>query len=165
MFPRAKLLWDKKTFTVNKQCIQVKGVKVVSLRSLPFPETLLPTKHSPMVGKNGFRTLWIRNQNPRCGINCWLILRRVSESKVIIWLPQVQGQTYELLIILTHLSKIRFYDKTHIYWTLTICCVINLGQSKSNVVFYFCHYSVSAWETAAGVVWWVCENTRKPSAR
>lgn len=145
----------------------MKGVKVVPLRSLPFSETLLPTKHSPMVGKNGFRALWIRNQNPRCGINCWLILRRVSESKVIIWLPQAQGQTYELLIILTRLSKIRFYDKTHIYWTLTIYIDIYLyiwlRAVKIKCVFYFCHYSVSAWETAGGVVWCVCENTQKPS--
>lgn len=110
----------------------MKGVKVVPLRSLPFPETLLPTKHSPMICKNRFRASWIRNQNPRCRINCWLILRRVSESQVIIWLPQAQGQTYELLIILTHLSKIRFYDKTHIYWTLYIY-IYDLGKSKSSV--------------------------------
>lgn len=141
----------------------MKGVKVVPLRSLPFPETLLPTKHSPMICKNRFRASWIRNQNPRCRINCWLILRRVSESQVIIWLPQAQGQTYELLIILTHLSKIRFYDKTHIYWTLYI--YIWLREVKIKCVFYFCHYSVSAWETAGGLVWYVCENTQTPSAQ
>lgn len=129
----AKLLWDKKTFTVNEQCIQVKGVKVVPLRSLPFPKPLLPIKHSPMVGKNRFKASWIRNQNPRCKISCWLILRRVSESKVIIWLPQAQGQTNELLIILTHLSKTRFlWQNTHTF-TEHLLYVTNLEQSISSV--------------------------------
>lgn len=53
--------------------------------------------------------------SPGCRIHSWLTGEGISESKVVTWLPQAGGQTNQLLIILTNLSRSKVFVSEHTF--------------------------------------------------
>lgn len=175
MFSRAKLLWqgwDKKThckWTVHASMWMgsegeggpFKNYHFLSSSYPPSIGLVLAFKGSKdlMVGKNEFHASWARGQR---------VLH--AESTVDWFLKEYHnmaapGTGANLWIILIHLSKVNFLLQNIHFFIIIIEHLLyavlhsNLGQSKSSMLYVW-QYLTSPWETAGGVAWNVCEESR-----